>query len=333
MLSNIKFRYVLVMITVLFIAACKQSSPDDKDTQSDAGAATASDTAVAVNLNSPIADDTIVLRLMPAAGTVYIVENNSTFNSDESMDTLRYKASSTKWVKSKLTIKEVKDNAVKLEYTLTDVRKTVKDDSGTLQYQYGKPMTDPVDERNRLVEDCMVNSPLILLMNNRGESTDVQGYEAIVKKVKTVVGSEVPDNVIMANMGSPTDNLEYYFINYPEKAVKIGDTWSFDAPSMLQGVPILLSTTYTLADRKDGVAYINFNTVVTVDKSQLPAEMAAEVDKINFHAGIKGTGEIEEKTGWPIVMKISQSMNVSDNFQGVATSSKQSGSTTIRWVK
>lgn len=333
MLSNIKFRYVLVMITVLFIAACKQSSPDDKDTQSDAGAATASDTAVAVNLNSPIADDTIVLRLMPAAGTVYIVENNSTFNSDESMDTLRYKASSTKWVKSKLTIKEVRDNAVKLEYTLTDVRKTVKDDSGTLQYQYGKPMTDPVDERNRLVEDCMVNSPLILLMNNRGESTDVQGYEAIVKKVKTVVGSEVPDNVIMANMGSPTDNLEYYFINYPEKAVKIGDTWSFDAPSMLQGVPILLSTTYTLADRKDGVAYINFNTVVTVDKSQLPAEMAAEVDKINFHAGIKGTGEIEEKTGWPIVMKISQSMNVSDNFQGVATSSKQSGSTTIRWVK
>lgn len=324
----------LSLVVVLFFAACKKTTTEDKDTQTtDTPVPSATDTAVAVNMDSPMADEAILLRLQPEAGVVYIVENNSAFSSDETMDTMRIKATSTKWIKSKLVVKGMEEEAVKLEFTITDARKTVKDDSGTLSYRYGKAMSNPDDETNRKVEDCMVNSPLTLLITPRGESTDVRGYDEIIKKVKAIVGAQVPDQMIMANIGSPTDNLEYFFVNYPENPVKIGDTWSFDAPSVLQGVPILLATTYTLADRKDGVAFINFNTTVRVDKSQLPPEMAAEVDKIKFNAGIKGTGQIEEKTGFPLLMQINQFMEVNDTYQGITTSSKQTGSSTIKVVK
>ena len=331
------FRQWLLLIPVCLFSifsACKQDQADDKDTQSaDTADVQNGDTAVAVNLNSPVADEEVLLRLKPAVGTVFIVENSSNFSSDETMDTLRIKASSTKWIKAKLVVKESTEELVKLEFTVTDARKTVKDDSGTLTYNYGKPMSNPDDETNRKIEDCLVNAPLTLLMSPKGESTDVEGYEKIIKKIKDIVGAQVPEQMIAANVGSPTDNLEYYFVNYPDNPVKIGDTWSFDAPSVLQGVPIILATTYTLADRKEGVAYINFNTVVSVDKSQLPPEMAAEVDKIKFNAGLNGTGQIDEATGWPIVMKVHQYMQVSDSYQGMSTSSKQDGNTTIRWVK
>lgn len=328
--------WFLCISVILFsiFTACKQDAADAKDTQSaDTTGGVSADTAVAVNLNSPVAHEEVLLRLKPAVGAVFVVENASSFSSDETMDTLRIKASSSKWIKAKLVVKESTDKLVKLEFTVTDARKTVKDDSGTLNYSYGKPMSNPEDETNRKIEDCLVNAPLTLLMSPKGESTDVEGYEKIVKKVKDIVGAQVPDQMIAANIGSPTDNLEYYFVNYPDSAVKIGETWSFDAPSVLQGVPITLSTTYTLADRNDGISYINFNTVVSVDKSQLPPEMASEVDKIKFKAGLSGTGQIDEETGWPIIMKVHQFMQVSDTYQGMSTSSKQEGNTTIRWIK
>ena len=101
----------------------------------------------------------------------------------------------------------------------------------------------------------------------------------------------------------------------------------------MQGVPITLYTTYTLADRKDGVAYINFTTAISVDKSKLPSDFAAEVDKIKFDAWIKGAGQINESTGFPIVMQVTQAMEVNDDYQGVKTHSKQSGTTTIRLIQ
>ncbi|HMX03465.1 MAG TPA: DUF6263 family protein [Chitinophagales bacterium] len=333
----IKLRIAVVaglMIAALFSTSCNKSSSGDKDNQSaDTIVAASNDTAIAINLESPVADERVLLRFMPEEGKTIYIENNTTFASDESVDTMRIKANSTKYVKAKLVVKGKEKEGYAIDLTLVDVHKTVKDDSGTINYQYNKPMTNPEDEMDRKVEDCMVNSTLTLIMTEQGENIDVRGYEAIIKKVKAIVGAQVPDQYIAANIGSPTDNLEYFFISYPDSAVKIGDTWDVEVPSVMQGVPITLKTVFALADRRDGIAYINFNTVASVDKSKLPPEMAAEVDKIHFNAGVKGTGEIFENTGWPRLMKFTQYLDVSDSYQGHATSSKQTGVSTIRIVQ
>ena len=320
-----------LLAAALFTTSCKQSATDDKDKESaDTTVVAQGDTAVAVNLESPVAQEKVLLRFNPEIGKTIYVENNTTFTSDESFDTMRIKAVSNKYVKAKLVVKPKEKENFVIEMTLVDVSKSVKDDSGTISYQYNKPMEDPQDDMDRKIEDCMVNAPLTLLLSDKGENVDVRGYEAIIKKVKAIVGAQVPDQYIAANIGSPTDNLEYYFLSYPDSAVRIGESWDMEVPSVLQGVPILLKTVFTLADRREGIAYINFVTTARVDKSQLPPEMASEVDKIHFNAGVKGTGEIFEDTGWPRVMKFTQYLDVSDTYQGHATSSKQTGNSTIR---
>lgn len=337
MLSNKNILIVISFALVTAFNACKQDNSKDTDKESsDLTTATTSetlDTAFEVNLNNPLADEAITLRLNPPKGTVYWIETTASFTSDERMDTLRMKGNSSKWVKSKLVVKDNNEKQVIFEYMLTDERKNVKNDSMQLTYQYGKPNSNPDQEIDRKIEDCLINSPLTLKLDKFGTGSDVQGYEAILKKVKAIVGENMPDQLIASNLGSPTENVEYFFITYPEKALKIGDTWTQETPSIMQGVPITLYTTYTLADRKDGVAYINFTTAISVDKSKLPSDFAAEVDKIKFDAWIKGAGQINESTGFPIVMQVTQAMEVNDDYQGVKTHSKQSGTTTIRLIQ
>ena len=176
----------------------------------------------------------------------------------------------------------------------------------------------------------MVNTPLTLFITTKGEGTDIQGYENIIKKVKAIVGADVPDEYIANSIGTPTDNLENYFVFYPDTAVKIGDTWNITTNSNLQGLPITLTNTYTLADRKDGIAFINFNTVVKIDKKQIPEDVVAQMANMQFSAFVKGTGQVDEKTGFPIIMRISQSMEMKDSFEGHSTVSKQSSSSVIR---
>ena len=337
MLSYKHLLLVCSIATCSMFTACKQETVKDTDKEHvdslEALNGGPIDTAVAINMNSPNADESILLRLNPEKGATYTIETSASFFSDESMDTFRMRGNSTKWVKSTLLVKSNDADKVIFEYTLTDARKTVKSDSGTLNYAYGKAMADPNKDIDRKIEDCLMQSPLTLTLDKFGTGSDVDGYELILKKVKAIVGPNVPDQVIAANLGSPTENVEYLFITYPEQAVKIGDTWKNDLPSIMQGVPIILSTTYTLADRRDGVAYLNFETAISVDKSQLPAEMAAEVDNIKFNAWIKGTGQVDEKTGFPFLMQVKQSMEVRDSYQGVDTHSKQSGTTTIKLIK
>ena len=319
----------------MLIFACNKKTVSDEEekTKTDSIALAENDTALTVNYDSKIADEKIILKFKPEIGKTYFVENNSNYTSFQSMDTMKMNATSIKYGKVKLQVMSVENEIYKIGFTLIDARKSIKDDSSSIEYTYGKALSDPAADVDRQIEDCMVNTPLTLYLNSNGEGTDIQGYENIINKIKAIVGADVPDEYIANSVGTPTDNLENYFVYYPDTAVKIGDTWNISTNSALQGLPIVLTNTYTLADRKDGVAYINFNTVVTIDKKQLPAEVIAQMANLKFTAYVKGTGQIDEKTGWPTVMRVSQGMEMKDTFEGRATTSKQTSSSVIRRVE
>ncbi len=327
-----------ISIILMSVVSCKQNTTGGKDVpgSADSSAVTSSDTAVSINFSSPVADEKILLKFNPPVGNTYFITNNTTYTAFQSQDTIEMKANSTKYAKIKLRILSKDAGFFKLEFTVTDARKTVKDDSSLIEYQYGKALTDPKADLDRKIEDCMVNSPLVITINGKGEGTDVQGYDDILSKIKAIIkkemGTDVPDEYIASQVGTPTDNLENFFISYPDTAVKIGDTWEFSTPSVLQGVPIILTNHYILADRREGLAYVNFTTDIVIDKSQMPKEALDQMQNLKFSAYIKGTGEIDEKTGWPMTMKISQGMELSDEVQGIKAKTKQTSNGVLRSV-
>jgi regulatory protein YycI of two-component signal transduction system YycFG len=60
---------LLLFVTGLVFTACKKNVSDDKDkTLNDTTATTSNDTSVSINLNSPVADEKILLRFQPVVG-------------------------------------------------------------------------------------------------------------------------------------------------------------------------------------------------------------------------------------------------------------------------
>lgn len=333
-----KIQYYLIIIIASF-SACKNrnSTEEPKKAAADSLGISHADTAISINLENPVASQKILLRFQPPVSSTYYFNNNSSYTATRRMDTLEMKALSSKFVKMKMTVESIEKGNTKINFVLLDVKKTIKDDSATVNYQSGQAMTDPGQDIDRQLEDCLVNSPIILSMNEKGEVADMQGYENIIAKMKTILekatGKSVPDEYIAQQMSLPTENIDNLFIVFPDTAVQIGETWQYVANSALQGMPIVITSKYTLADRKDGIAYINLSAAISIDKSQLTKEILDQMTNLKVTSYMNGTLQVDEKTGWPQQMKLSQFVEIKDSYQGQSTYSKETGSTTISLIR
>ncbi|MFI5172429.1 MAG: DUF6263 family protein, partial [Chitinophagales bacterium] len=248
---------VLIFVLSAFLCACNnKSTPKNEDVavKNDSLVISESDTSVAVNFSAPGAGEKILLKFQPETGKTYYVTNNSDYTSYQSQDSLSMDATSKKYAKLKLRVLGIEKEQYKIEFTIIDASKSIKGDSMDIEYKYGKALADPIADIDRKIEDCMVNTPLTIFMNSNGVGTDIQGYEKIIEKVKAIMKAEapaefkdIPDEYIASQIGAPTDNLENFFIAYPDTAIKIGDTWKITSNSALQGIPIILTNNYTFA--------------------------------------------------------------------------------------
>jgi hypothetical protein len=329
---------VLAGVALLLFAttACREneSKGDGPKPTADSTSIIAADTVADINLDHPDAQEKLLLVFNPEPGKTYYYTNTSSYLAYSKQDSFEMKANSSKSVKMKMHVKEKnKEDQFIIEFTLTDVAKTIKSDSARLDYQYGKAMTDKEQDIDRRIEDCLVNSPIILTMNTSGEALDMSGYEVIIAKMKAIIetesGQKVPDEYIAQQMSLPTENIDNLFIMFPDTAVRIGESWDFISNSELQGMPILIESTYILADRKDGVATINLSSIVSVDKSRLPKEIVEQMGNLKVNSHMNGFIRIEEKTGWPVYMKLSQFVEISDSYMGINTYSRETGNTMI----
>ena len=336
MLTSIKYSAYIAVVSFLFSAAACKNNKSVASAERPAGdslSVVTADTVLSVNYDNPAAKEKILLRFNPEIGKTYFITNNSNYNALQARDSDKINSTSKEYAKISLKVLGKTNDVFKMEFTLTDSHKTATNDSASIEYQYGKALADPEADTERMIEDCMVNTPMTIYLTSRGESAGVDGYDAIIDKVKKIVGTEIPDQYLAQEVGTPTDNIENYFIVYPDTAIRIGDTWNYVINTNFSGVPIVLTNLYTLADRKDGKAIININSRVQIDTGKLAPEMAAQMTSLKFNAYIKGTGEIDEKTGWPTIMRLSQGMNMSDAYQGHNMKTSQSNSTVIRLVE
>lgn len=152
---------------------------------------------------------------------------------------------------------------------------------------------------------------IVLLPN--GKIRDIQGIDEIIKglidqfrpldeaaraSIEKSISEQINDEAIKKMMSQVTDI-------YPDKPVGIGDSWSREV-SIYSRLPMILAINFTLKARKSGVAIIEVRSVAKTNPKSEPFEMEGVKLRCNVSGNMKGTMEIEESTGWPIRLRLTE---------------------------
>ncbi|MCH8534932.1 MAG: DUF6263 family protein [Flavobacteriaceae bacterium] len=186
-----------------------------------------------------------------------------------------------------------------------------------------KVSSDELDAENPMssIFNQMVNQKFNFELSSTGRVHAVKGIEALLSKL-------IKDNEEISEMEKMqleaqiqqtygaealSNNLETTFAIYPDKKVKIGDTWTV-ITQLQNDYPAQVKTTYTLVDFDDDYVYLEGEgEVATVE-----GEEAMEVNGMAFNFDLKGdhTSQIklDRKTGWIIDAEILQNAKGSMTF-------------------
>ncbi len=324
-----KSKLLFSIIILAILSACKNKDADNDITKTfDTTSINTPDTVASINLSNPVALDEVVITFQPEIGKVYHIVNDATFTSTQSAQGKSYTFKTTSNSKLSMTVKNADEESYKVELVQTAAKITMEDSTMKTEYISGKAADNEYDDMIRKVYDCLLNSPMMLTIKKNAEITDVTGMDAIIKKIKGIVGDSIPDE--MLQVGDPSENVENLFIILPDSIVKIGDSWDKTIYTVVQGTPMILKNNYTLTDRKNGTAFINMNATVALDKSQIPKEIAEQMNSIKFDGYLKGTAEVDEKSGWTTSAKIEQQVTIEETFQGQAGKTLMEGNIFIR---
>lgn len=160
------------------------------------------------------------------------------------------------------------------------------------------------------VFDAMIGESITAKVTEKGETKEIKGFDELAKKLEGKAAAG-------ANLKQQLEGLKAAFEQfniYPDKPIDIGDSWTRKTRmSVDANTPMDLEATYTLIDRKKGVA------VIKVDGKIKGAGAAA------IKGTMAGTLNMDEATGW--VTGGETTMDLEGNANGADISVK--GKTTI----
>lgn len=104
---------------------------------------------------------------------------------------------------------------------------------------------------------------------------------------------------------------------FPDQPVQVGDTWTKNT-TITSGMKMLAETTYTLTERKGGIATITFSSQLKTDPNAEAMEMMGMEMKYDLAGTQKGTIMVDEKTGWTKKTEGTQEMKGKMNMSGGA---------------
>lgn len=157
--------------------------------------------------------------------------------------------------------------------------------------------------------------------NGRVESVTGMGpvVDEIAKKTKELVSKQfekmqIPPQAqaMMGNIGSMVEsqvrrsmgdsamgeNMEDLLTMYPDQPVKKSATWTRGVVRSFGQMPMVRSETWTLEDRKNGVATLKYDATVTPNNDAGSMNMGPMTMKMTFSGKITGTVDVDEATGW-----------------------------------
>jgi hypothetical protein len=169
----------------------------------------------------------------------------------------------------------------------------------------------------------------------QGRITEIHGIDALMQDM--LQGLNLPEGAqteeikkqLKQSFGEDSikDSFEKLTSIYPEKPIRIGDSWTRKA-TITRGLPMTMTTTWTLRDRKERAWIIDVKSVVEANKEAPPLKLGPLTMKYNLTGNQAGSFSVDEKTGFGITGMITQ------NFDGTVemhVEGLQAGSEAMSW--
>jgi len=222
--------------------------------------------------------------------------------------------------------------------------KVTADGNITGKFEFDSANPKPVDsnkpEQKRFAPfSALAGSKIKIRIKPAGEFYDVRGFDAIIAKVKEKFPEmNEKDKILNVFYDEKVKEMAGNILGvFPAGPVVVGDSWHKTAGmSFIPHVPRDVDITYTLKQRKDGIAYIDaaakFDTGVKTDHNSGISEQSAGT--------IQSSIEMDEATGLTrksnIAMNISGEAKMAANqqmLQGMKASSTIQGNTVVELIK
>ncbi|MCS6820791.1 MAG: DUF6263 family protein [Microscillaceae bacterium] len=214
-----------------------------------------------------------------------------------------------------------KDSKGNMTWKITyNTVKMTQESAVTGKIEFDSEKSTQVDASNPLgmAMRALVGQTLEVVINSLGEITDVKGTEQMIESMieKMGVTSEAQKQQMRESMkkeygkDAVKNSFEGSFGFYPEKPVKIGDTWVRKAKKMgMQSM--VLENTFKLLEIKNGMAKIEVNSKIspnTEDKNETKSEFSGKQTGFQW---------VDLKTGWVKDANLKQDLKGKVNFQGM----------------
>ena len=208
------------------------------------------------------------------------------------------------------SIREVAaDGTIQVDSIHEQVTITQENPGGTaVRYDSANPSANQNAEAYAAIYAPIIGQPIAMQFAPNGEVTNITGLEAIIEASlgKSPAG---PQREQLRQM--MTDNVKQSLINdsgnlvFPNQPIQVGASWPQKNTLSNSLFTMAMDTTYTLTERKDGIATIAVKAIGTLLPGQ-PARMMGMEKKLTMQGDETGTVSINEATGWPIRTQIQQ---------------------------
>ncbi len=182
---------------------------------------------------------------------------------------------------------------------------------GKMEYDSSNP---PADVSPMLrVFAALVGEGFLMKISPDGRIKDIQGadvmMENVLKRLEVPAGAtrDAIEKQIQEQLGSQAlkEKIENVMAIYPDKRVRIGDSWARRVVTSL-GFPMVIEHTLILNADKDDVATVGVRSVVKPNPEAGPITIGTWRLKFSASGEQEGTIDLRETTGWPIRGKLSQ---------------------------
>lgn len=232
---------------------------------------------------------------------------------------MEQKTTSDQTVKYRYDIEKVQPNgAIDLKMTIASMTTKQITPMATVSYNSEKPDESQPKEYATSFKN-LIGTTFDVSLSPKGNVTQIKGGENMFEGMFDDMGDQAKmmEDQMNSQFGSKAMAQSFSQITgfYPNKSVSVGDTWA-KTDTVQVGMEILVHSTFTLKERKDGKATILVNSTLQTNPSFPGMEMMGMTMKYDLAGTQDGTIVVDEKSGWTLNSDLAQKMKGKINMTG-----------------
>jgi hypothetical protein len=261
------------------------------------------------------ADDKVELKFRFKKGDTYRLKVKIEQDIVQTFQSEQQETKQTIGIGETLNVKDVDaEGTMTVEVVFGPMSMKSKGPMGELEYDSENP-PDEIALQARAFA-AMVGQGFTMKLTPEGHVTAIEGVDEMFQKIFDAV--ELPKGPMKEAMikdlkrqfgnDALSETMEKMMAMFPDKPVAVGDSWT-RTMTVATGLPSIIEDTWTLVDRKDGVATIEVESTLKPNENAAPMKMGPFSMKFNLTGTQTGTLKLDEATGWFVGATITQDMS------------------------